>query len=295
MRNKLYIIGNGFDLHHEIASSYKEFGEYLKNKDSTVYRYVEEYFDLDGSFWFEFEERLASFDQDALIDNASMFLASYGSDDWSDSHHHAFQLEIDMVVKAISSQMKKNFVDWVQQLKIPAKTMFPVDIDSAAKFLNFNYTSTLQKIYKVPERNILHIHGNVLNSPDEIVLGHGWEQENFDKDMSQDELEDMDVRVYEGLELIDDYFKDTFKPVDKIIGQNQSFFSSLSHVDEILIMGHSLSEVDNTYFYEIIKNIDKKKVRWKISYHQDATQIKKNFSVWGIDNSLIKYNELKDF
>jgi hypothetical protein len=30
MTNTLYIIGNGFDLHHRIQSSFSAFGEYLR-------------------------------------------------------------------------------------------------------------------------------------------------------------------------------------------------------------------------------------------------------------------------
>ena len=33
----LYIVGNGFDLHHGIPSSYAAFGRYLKEVDSETY------------------------------------------------------------------------------------------------------------------------------------------------------------------------------------------------------------------------------------------------------------------
>ncbi|HQW20079.1 MAG TPA: AbiH family protein [Rhodocyclaceae bacterium] len=41
----LYIIGNGFDLHHEIPSDYRDFGSYLAAVDCDTYREVEAYLD----------------------------------------------------------------------------------------------------------------------------------------------------------------------------------------------------------------------------------------------------------
>jgi len=49
-----------------------------------TFDFVFRYFAVDADFWSEFEERLASFDTDTLIDDASQFLVSYGADDWSE-------------------------------------------------------------------------------------------------------------------------------------------------------------------------------------------------------------------
>lgn len=53
----LYIVGNGFDLHHGIAPLYKAFGEYLKSNARSSYRVVKQYFDVDEQFWADFETR----------------------------------------------------------------------------------------------------------------------------------------------------------------------------------------------------------------------------------------------
>ena len=75
----LYIIGNGFDRHHNIPSNYSDFGHYLKTVDSETYREVENYFCVDDDFWWQFEEQLANFDADTTIEYASQFLMSYGA------------------------------------------------------------------------------------------------------------------------------------------------------------------------------------------------------------------------
>jgi len=292
---KLYVIGNGFDLYHGISSRYSDFGKFLKAKDPETYSFVERYFDIDSDFWFEFEERLAYFDTDTLIDDASMFLVGYGADDWSDSYHHDYQYEINKAVEAISKNMRDHFSDWIRQLKIPDANNIkeePLNIDKTATFLNFNYTPTLQKIYGVPESNILYIHGSSSDPTDRLVLGHGWEPEDLKTEIY--DLENEDVRVIEGQEYINDFFRETFKPTDQILKKYKMFFSGLGAVDEILVMGHSLSEVDHAYFYEIIKNVNPSKSAWKISYYKNKDTIEKKFSKFKIEKKLVLFSELKD-
>ena len=116
----LYIVGNGFDLHHGVKSSYAAFGEYLREVDSDTYAQLERYFTVDEQFWGEFEEQLAHLDTDSLLDDATVFLASYGADDWSDSGHHDYEYELDRVVSAISSTLRLRFSEWVRKIEARA-------------------------------------------------------------------------------------------------------------------------------------------------------------------------------
>src|SRR5947209_7212449 len=142
MTETLYIIGNGFDLHHGIRSSYYAFGEYLKSHDRDTHSVVERHLGVDADFWAEFEERLADLDTDSVIDYASSWLESYGAEDWSDAYHHDYQYEIDRVVEAILA-LRLRFGEWIRQLRIPdpseiARIRLPLDV--SATYLNFNYT-----------------------------------------------------------------------------------------------------------------------------------------------------------
>src|ERR1035438_7114923 len=112
MNTTLYIIGNGFDLHHGIRSKYVDFAEFLKSKDPGLFRLVEKYFAVDDEFWGAFEARLADLDNGALIEDASTFLANYGADGWSDSGHHDYQFEIEQVAMGLSSGLKSRFAHW---------------------------------------------------------------------------------------------------------------------------------------------------------------------------------------
>ena len=44
---KLYIIGNGFDLHHGMATDYGQFAEYLRRTNSELRDLIDHYFPTD--------------------------------------------------------------------------------------------------------------------------------------------------------------------------------------------------------------------------------------------------------
>ncbi|MGE0294884.1 MAG: bacteriophage abortive infection AbiH family protein [Hyphomonadaceae bacterium] len=234
-----------------------------------------------------------------LTDDASEFLVSYAADDWSDDYHHAYQFEINQAVEAISVTLRSQFANWIRQLPIPAPSMIAgmrLPLDSSAIFLNFNYTPSLQRLYCVPDANILHIHGAVGDPDARLVLGHGWKPENNpDPYRFTDDPESADTRVVEGQQIIDRYFRDTFKPTQQIISDHRAFFAGLSNVDNIFVMGHHVSEVDHPYFREVIRNIDASRARWKFSYFGDLALHRERVEKLGIAPHLVEYALLADF
>lgn len=295
-RKTLYIVGNGFDLHHGIPSSYSEFGQYLSEHDHDIYNNAVEYLHADGNdFWATFEENLAHLDSDSLLETASQFLVGYGAEDWSDAYHHDYQYEIEQVVRSLSSKLLKRFTEWVRQLPIPTPAEYTgrlLKIDKDALFLTFNYTATLTKIYGIAERNVVHIHGKATD--EKLVLGHGWEEDE-DREHEQEgyDPEDVDTRIQQGDEILKRYFTRTFKPTDKIIATNQGNFDALAGLEQIIVLGHSLGAVDLPYFLEVIKRIDSNKVVWKVSYHQDVKPVRNQFGNLGIKESLVEYFQLE--
>lgn len=291
MSNRLCIIGNGFDRFHGIASDYRDFAHYLAGVDRRTFQLVDRYFSVDEDFWGGFEARLADFDADHVMEDASGFLMSYGADDWSDSGHHDYEYEIDQVVTGLTRTLYDHFRDWVRALPIPRRGAAPFVrvIDPQARFLSFNYTPTLQALYGVPFEHVLHIHGRA--EDDRLVLGHGWERTER---LASQVDEDTDVRVAGGYDLIDDYFARTFKPTAKIIAEQQAYFASLRHLEEIYVLGHSLSEVDLPYYDEILDHIDTGRVRWTISYRSDPAKERAAFEPYGLPPELVRYLPLAD-
>lgn len=289
MAGRLYIIGNGFDLHHGIPSSYREFARYLGNTDPTIYTLVDEYFSIDDAFWADFEMRLADFDADYAVDYASQFL--------DDEGHGDFQYEMEKIGTGLSSGLRKRFAEWIRGLQIPSPSEIdrPLVIDPSATFLSFNYTTTLERAYLVPASNILHIHGYAGDPTDSLILGHGWERRPEDSLNFDPVGPDDDWRVRDGIEYLDDYFAATFKPTAKLIERNALFFDRLSTVDDVMIMGHGFANVDEAYIEAIMERVNLATTRWTISVFGDLQERQARFGAYGLQPDLVRYLPLDQF
>jgi len=297
MGERLYIIGNGFDMHHGIKSSYKDFGKYLKAIDSETYDLIDRFIGIDDTFWNELEARLANLDSDHLLEDMTDFLPSYGADDWSDSGHHDYQYEVDRVVEALSRTLLSHFSDWIRQLAIPTSKgieKFRLPLDLSSQYLSFNYTDTLQKTYGVPNKNITHIHGVAIDPKSDLILGHGFELPDKNPYRYESNPEDADTRVIEAISIIDGYFERTFKNTDLMINKHHAFFSGLSKIDEIYVCGHSLETVDAPYFEAIIKTVNPRNVKWIITYYKDLEGMKAKALRLNIDVSNTTFLKLED-
>lgn len=293
---RLYIIGNGFDLHHGLKSRYWDFRTYLINKDEALVEKLEEYFG-DDALWSDFEETLSYLDTEQIVDECSNYLVSYSAEDWSDAYNHDYQYELQKRIDLITEELKKRFTEWVLQLKLPADAAdkkIPINLDS--RFINFNYTDTLQKLYNVADKNVFYIHNKAVDNSSTLILGHS---RNPKANKTLEELyndEDTDPRVAEGNQILDSYFEQTYKSTDRIITDNLQYFEELNELKEIYVLGHSLSVVDLPYFQKIIKHIDKATVKWKVSYYNKKELIHHSevFKQLDIDISLIKFDRLNN-
>jgi|SRR5271170_533563 len=264
---KLYIIGNGFDLQHGVPSRYSHFKAFVREQDSHLFRTVEEYLPADEN-WSDLESALAHIDVDNVISDLEQFMPGYGADDWSDSGHHDFQFEVSRVVESLSRELRVRFGQWIRQLPIPALATAPRSlrsIDASALFLTFNYTSTLQDLYGVPDAHVLHIHGRADLPDNELILGHGWNPAERRSLNDRADIEEMDTRLMEGHDILDRYFSRTFKPSASLIDQNRPFFDRLIDVEEVSILGHSLHQVDEPYFQRLLAVPGIAAARWRLA------------------------------
>jgi hypothetical protein len=272
---------------------YKDFGEFVRTHDKELYGLIEMYFAVDDEFWSDFEARLEGFDADTLLEDSSNFLAPYGGDDWSDSAHHDYQFEIDRVVQSLSVGLKAIFAHWIRQLAIPDPSTIPsklLRLDTGATFLTFNYTASLTTIYGIERSRIVHIHGDAAATDAQLILGHAWAPER------RNSPEDTDTRVAEGNLIIDRYFEQTFKPTSQIIMAHRSFFESLRRIQQVLVMGHRLADVDLPYFREIVRHVDGADTHWRISYHRDSDipNLRLQFGKLGVPENLVEFVPMTD-
>lgn len=292
----LYVIGNGFDIHHTIRSRYKHFKEYVETKDPDLFEAIEKYFPNDSD-WSDFETTLAYLDTDELVENASVYLMSYADDNWRDSANHDYQYELGKIITLVTEKLKERFTEWVLQIAIPAEAYeHKLAMPAGIKYINFNYTPTLEKIYGIKEGEILYIHHKAVNIESNLILGHGRNPKEMKSMNDGATLEDQDVRITEGNKLLDDYFAENYKPTKRIIKDNKEFFKSLKDIDEVHVLGHSISSVDIRYFEEIKKHISAKKVEWKVSYYTNKERIEHEEVLIeiGIKKELLHFDRLKN-
>lgn len=294
----LYIIGNGFDLHHGLATSFSNFKDFLARRNPHLQSTIEEYLCALSGNWANLEEALAYFDIDRVLDYASNFLVSYGADDWSDSYHHDYQYEINEIVQAVSSRLKEEFCSWVEIIQIPDEAVKRLlKVEPNALFLNFNYTNTIQELYSRAQPQVLHIHGSVEDVDEGIILGHGWSAAERPKLNESNEFDEIDTRVMEGYELIESYFEDTFKPTEEIIKRNQDFFASLLSVSDIYVWGHSLSSVDLPYLAEVAAITNANRPVWHIS-HYNSSSAEDNAAAMppiGVEDFRVRHHQLAEY
>lgn len=260
---KLYIIGNGFDLHHSIKTSYSHFHLYIKSNYPNLIEFLDNYFDLQVDslgLWNQFEKDLGTF-------NSSLFWEDHcqidlQDDDLQYSNFYGLEDELKEVSKDFLELLRSAFVEWITNTEIISKPK--IKLDKTANFLTFNYTRLLEDYYNISDQQILHLHGHI--ESDELIIGHNIDLE---VETELDKYGDSNRTMLSDSEAISKSIIYNFrKPVEKLIKAHQEFFNSVESFEIIYVFGHSLNEIDQPYFAEIIKKQKAKK--WKVSYHNET-------------------------
>lgn len=289
---KLYIIGNGFDLYHELPTSYIDYATWLKETDNEILNEIYETFgECDRYWWCHFEDNLASVDAieyayNIVEDN----MPDYAADDFSDGDWYSAEYAVEENLSEIYSHIQKSFTEWIHQIDLSGcLPRLKMDVDDAI-FLTFNYTDTLEKVYKIDDKKINHIHGRSFapkNFPSsELVLGHGKDEETLEEENPMPQGEDVEyyeIRAYEeALKGV----ANKKKPTDKIIAKNRTFFEKLSDIEAVIIMGFSFSEIDLPYLEKICQIVDSHSVRWISNDYEGSTRKRqvKFYEEHGIQN-----------
>lgn len=277
---KLYIIGNGFDLYHRLPSSYFDFKAFVKENDTYLYEKIDRYLNYNGDFWHAFEDNLRNINEEYLIDDAMQHYTPYRVGDWSEWSHENYESMIELSTIHLNSNLKLNLAKWALQLNKLPLSIRHLSLFQDSLFVTFNYTNTLERHYDIDETRILYIHGKVYDENSELIYGHSLSKSEaeFDFEIVQEEMDkeeksglfyrsiDKDNRIENSIRLIKFFYHDTRKPIEKIIKKNELFFNQLDNVDEVIIIGHSLSKVDIPYIEKISKKI-KQDSKWIVFYY----------------------------
>lgn len=265
--SRLYIIGNGFDLHYGIRSSYKDFLNYLEENESELFDLLFNLFP--ASLWKNFESALGELRPGALDTNLFGLIVRDGDSDYAweresaSLNYHFFAMKKELDIVRINSAFRK----WVEQIDISvAKVDSTINDTKDTCYLTFNYTRTLEDRFGIDKSRVLHIHGEV--GDDLLIVGHAHVEDKGilppQQYYEQDMLEELRSR----------FIDQTEKPVSAIIAMNSEWFESLRNVEEVIVSGFSFSDVDLPYIRQVVSHI-RPSAKWRVFERRDVSTVVK--------------------
>lgn len=271
--NNLVIIGNGFDLAHDMKTSYNHF---IESSDRTQNDIISNQFfrilidEKALKNWCDIEQ--IYFEQ---LENSNRSLLN------PNEKIEKLNKEFEIIKNHLSNYLKTQ--------EIAAKTAesykeFFKSIDSKeTAILNFNYTNTLQNIYwnEITESHVIHIHGELSNQINPIVFGYAANDEESRKLIEKNNNECMR------------YIK---KHLYKRTNNEKLLTNYLNGTESInvTILGHSCGLSDKLILNQILnhKNIKSINIFYYEQYeHYFQTQV----NIDRIMNDDVKFKKLTDF
>lgn len=256
----LYIIGNGFDIHHKMDTGYLQFRNWLEINNTSVLMTIDEIFGFcDSNWWKEFEKNLANaIISDIVQEEVTENYPDFGSDDFRDSNWYDAEHAVENKLSYAYDDIRSAFQEWLANLEMGDKKRKIQISTKNSLFLSFNYTNTLEHLYGIDSKDILYIHGKA-GCEDELILGHGASYNDIKKLLE----DNYPANIEEGDDFITLRAKDAAihgvlnqkKDVTKIIQKHEDWFTELKDVTHLYFYGHSFGEVDLPYFRKILSSV----------------------------------------
>lgn len=141
----LYVIGNGFDLHHNMKTRWTDFKNWLIEKDLSVIYTIEELFaDCDDDWWQSFESNLATaVISDIVLEEVRENYPDFSSDNFRDSDWYDAEYAVEYTLSEAYKEIRKAFHLWISGLELGDAHKKINLITEDSTFLIFNYTTTL--------------------------------------------------------------------------------------------------------------------------------------------------------
>ena len=256
-KDTLIIIGNGFDIWQGLDTGYDQFQKYyLSHCDEIMNRLrikkrvladengqkisisdVELIYgnpfrpkQLDDEFWSTFETSLDKLDAERL----NLF---FGKERKS-------LREMDKSIRNADRILREAFCNWIATIKIDNRDA-DYQFGDNCLFINFNYTDTLLRRFKVKMGNECHIHGEAADR-DSIIYGHSTHPQ-----LPEEALYQLGGR-FRGLYFVEKILYETDKHVQDNI-QFLCMFLAMhgvmaEEIKNVYVLGHSMGLPDIEYF-----------------------------------------------
>lgn len=305
MFRKLYIIGNGFDIHHGLKTGYADFHKWLQQRnDYSSVEEMERFFAVED-LWKNFEENLGKLNYPNIVMEIARDYVPSPAEEHYEARLSDAQVEVETTIKEWRNYIQNGLAKWIKCVGRPDASK-RLSLDPDAFYITFNYTKTLENLYSIAVQNILHIHGCIGGLPGQLVLGHGGAEDHsvseiaYESKIIDGEVDDPSYdESYEMSKLFafteaEAIVKGWEKPVDAILKRNKHILAGLASVEEVMVLGLSFSDSDRRYFARF-RAIIPNTAKWKVSWfgESDKRNIRSALRGIGIKYALIRMEDLQ--
>lgn len=306
MRN-LFVIGNGFDLAHNMETGFNQFRDYLRANYSILHNYApyvpetvtghhgEELQDttevvgliaylLDEAAadtgkendWSEIEDLLGKLSLQECFDNVEPQYDKEGDRNYFWERENAesicgnMALEIPYITELLS--------EWIHTIEVPVSPIkFFSEMINPRKdlFLTFNYTQTLEKLYGCTSENVCHIHGIASDDPcfqiDKLILGHCGQIDYLNNKAVPYDMGNGLQGIYESLR----------KNTSEQIMLHEDFFKKINceAINKIYSFGFAFADVDLPYMRKLCDSIDTKNITWWLNTYGGIQECERHMEI----------------
>lgn len=299
--SSLFIVGNGFDIAHGIPTKYSDFRSFIVQKypealelrDEVVY--LEDFDGIDpnefaaeillnamdkaaGEDWNNFEDALAYINFDNKFPLPNHKENETDEEDRELMQHYLLYMDVLTSGFINCSKIWQDFFRlWLKEIQQtidhgdyrPKDCLLKLFSDPEMQFFSFNYTKTLQQLYRA--KKVIHIHNRV---GQKLIFGHGKDDEiGLYQSFCYEDGPNIGSTSLD--EMISSFKKDTVSPMKKYV----KFFKGLSgDIDRVYSYGFGYGKVDSVYIKEIISHISENATWFFTEYeasNHEALRIKK--------------------
>lgn len=291
--NNLIIIGNGFDLAHNLKTSYNDF---IRDILSKKYKDPKNYNDL--------IDELSDWNVDNLLKNPMQNIRSKNiffmnllqgmkERNWYDIEKYYFQ---EMVKSNTYLSIKQHNIDfavikkYLQSYLIEEQRNFKI-LESYEKFfqqidsestliLNFNYTEVLKK-YSITKSKLINLHGELKSEKNPIIFGFAADEKEIREMLEKDDNE---------------YLRNIKKSKYNLTNNRTDLGSYLESTDEIHVhlFGHSIGLSDKLILNEILTNKNINSIR-TYYFQNDESYFQIQSNMERIMNNKQSFNKIVTF
>lgn len=262
MSTNLYIIGNGLDLYFGLPTKTDAFCNELDNEAARFYADC-------GIDWSSWEEGLKDIDISEVCDQIEQ-VPDYMSDCEGDREGTVIEAEeqLDNILEMRDTALKEMVDEANFKLDELSLSLFQYNrhLFDNNVIINFNYTSTIERLFNLDNTFLnWHIHGYYEDGED-LIFGFDKKKgylEEYQKDL--DNNENNDPFIYRQHNMGLEFYNSNSKDYQiKQLEEKLKVFSKRK-VDSVIVLGHSMGEVDHVYMEIIDKTLSPN--IWEVSYY----------------------------